>query len=186
MVGGKSMHDTIVGQERAGGMIARLGRAIILLPGTALILIPGMILWLTAGSEWAATPVSYRDGAFWLALLPFMPGLALAMWTGRLFVTVGEGTPAPWDPPKKLVVRGPYRHVRNPMISSVLIMLLAEAVLFRSWPILGWLILFFAMNAMYFPLSEEKGMERRFGDDYRRYKQHVPRWIPRRRPWDLR
>jgi protein-S-isoprenylcysteine O-methyltransferase Ste14 len=95
----------------------------------------------------------------------------------------GQGTPAPWDPPKKFVVRGPYRHVRNPMIIGVLLMLLAEAMVLQSWPITGWMIVFFIGNAIYFPLVEEKGLEKRFGQDYRQYKAHVHRWIPRIRAW---
>ena len=101
----------------------------------------------------------------------------------RLFLHVGRGTPAPWDPPRRLVVQGPYRHVRNPMITSVIAMLLAETLLFASWPLAAWMVVFFAVNAVYFPLSEEKGLEKRFGEDYRIYRDNVPRWIPRLRPW---
>jgi protein-S-isoprenylcysteine O-methyltransferase Ste14 len=95
----------------------------------------------------------------------------------------GDGTPAPWDPPQKLVIRGPYRHVRNPMITGVLLMLLAEALWFQSWPLALWMLIFFLGNFVYFPLVEEKGLEKRFGNDYREYKAHVPRWIPRLHPW---
>ena len=93
------------------------------------------------------------------------------------------GATSPWEPPRKLVIRGPYRHVRNPMITSVLFMLLAEAMLFQSWPLAWWMGIFFVVNTVYFPLVEEKGLEKRFGDDYRIYKNNVPRWIPRTRPW---
>jgi protein-S-isoprenylcysteine O-methyltransferase Ste14 len=110
-------------------------------------------------------------------------GLVLGFWTASLFVRVGQGTPAPWDHPQNLVVRGPYRHVRNPMISSVLLVLLGEALVFQSWSIGGWGLLFFAINSVYFPLSEEKALERRFGDDYLAYKANVPRWLPRLTPW---
>lgn len=96
----------------------------------------------------------------------------------------GNGTPAPWDPPKKLVVRGPYRHVRNPMISGVVLLLLAESLWLQSWPIALWMMIFVIVNMIYFPLFEEKGLEERFGNDYRRYKAHVPRWVPRLRPWE--
>ena len=106
-----------------------------------------------------------------------------SIWTITLFLKFGKGTPAPWDPPKKLVVRGSYCYVRNPMIISVILMLLAEALLFQSWPIAGWLVVFFIGNSIYFPLVEEKSLEKRFGDDYREYKAHVHRWIPRLRAW---
>jgi protein-S-isoprenylcysteine O-methyltransferase Ste14 len=85
---------------------------------------------------------------------------------------------------RNFVVAGPYRHMRNPMIAGVLLVLLAEAAAFRSWPLLGWAAVFLALNTAYFILSEEPGLERRFGDAYRRYKAAVPRWTPRRRPYD--
>jgi protein-S-isoprenylcysteine O-methyltransferase Ste14 len=88
--------------------------------------------------------------------------------------------------PQKLVIRGLYRYVRNPMISGALFVLMAEATLFRSWPIAIWMVIFPASNTVYFCLGEEKGLENRFGDDYRDYKAHVPRWVPRLRAWKQR
>src|SRR5215217_7872095 len=103
--------------------------AIAVLPGTAAVLVPVLIL---AGEDvdvgWGlpgllgALPV-LAGGALLAA------GLALWLWTVRLFVRVGRGTLAPWDPPRRLVVEGPYRHVRNPMITAVLAVLLGQAAL---------------------------------------------------------
>ncbi len=156
-------------------------RAIAILPGTALVFVPALLLWASGGLDAAlATP---GQPAFWLATALGAAGVTFAVWTMSLFTRIGEGTPAPWDPPRKLVVRGPYRHVRNPMIASVLAMLAAEALLFQSWPLAAWLAVFFIANAIYFPLSEEPGLARRFGDDYTRYKANVPRWLPRLKPW---
>ena len=67
--------------------------------------------------------------------------------TISLFARVGQGTLAPWDPTQRLVVLGPYRHVRNPMISGVLAILLGEAALLGSPPLLVWFGAFFAVNA---------------------------------------
>jgi protein-S-isoprenylcysteine O-methyltransferase Ste14 len=103
--------------------------------------------------------------------------------TISLFANVGEGTLAPWDPPRNLVARGVYRYVRNPMISGVIFILLGEAILLGSLPVLVWFLIGFAVNAIYIPLIEEKRLERRFGDEYLAYKRNVPRWIPRLRPW---
>jgi protein-S-isoprenylcysteine O-methyltransferase Ste14 len=110
-------------------------------------------------------------------------GVALFAACLHRFVTEGRGTLAPWDPPRRLVVRGPYRLVRNPMISAVILALLGEALLLRSLPHALWAAGFAALNAAYLPLVEEPQLERRFGDDYRRYRQHVPRFLPRLRPW---
>lgn len=101
-----------------------------------------------------------------------------------LLATVGRGTLAPWDPTSRLVVRGPYRHVRNPMISGVLLVLLGEAAFLGSLPVLAWFAAVLAVNAVYFPLVEEPGLSRRFGEDYERYRANVPRWVPRLRPWE--
>jgi Kef-type K+ transport system membrane component KefB len=92
-------------------------------------------------------------------------------------------TLAPWNPTQKLVVQGVYRHVRNPMITGVSCILLGEAIFFGSPWLLGWFGLFVLVNMLYIPLGEEPGLAKRFGEDYLVYKQNVPRWIPRLRPW---
>lgn len=102
--------------------------------------------------------------------------------TVSLFASVGEGTLAPWDPPRELVVQGVYRHVCNPMVSGVLFILLEEATLLGSLPLLLWFLIFFAVNAAYIPLLEERQLVRRFGGEYLTYKRNVPRWIARLNP----
>jgi protein-S-isoprenylcysteine O-methyltransferase Ste14 len=82
------------------------------------------------------------------------------------------------------VVRGPYRHVRNPMISGVLFILAGEALVLGSLPLLIWFLAFFAANSVWMPLIEEPGLERRFGEEYIEYKREVPRWLPRLKPWE--
>jgi protein-S-isoprenylcysteine O-methyltransferase Ste14 len=118
-----------------------------------------------------------------LGLALIAGGLALWLWTVLLFARVGKGTLAPWDATRRLVVEGPYRHARNPMITAVLAVLAGEAALFGSTPLLIWLAAFVAINCVFFALYEEPGLERRFGDEYRAYKRNVPRWLPRRTPW---
>lgn len=85
-------------------------------------------------------------------------GLALAGVTINLFGTVGKGTLAPWDPTQHLVITGVYRYVRNPMISGVAAILIGEAILFGSIPLLVWALGFMAVNAVYIPLVEEPGL----------------------------
>jgi protein-S-isoprenylcysteine O-methyltransferase Ste14 len=110
-------------------------------------------------------------------------GCILVVKTVSLFVSQGQGTLAPWDPTQKLVVRGVYRYVRNPMISGVLGILLGEAICLGSIPLLYWSIAFLVINLIYMPLVEERGLERRFGEAYAHYRRNVPRWIPRLKPW---
>ena len=160
-------------------------RAIAALPGVVVVAVPLVLLFgFGANVGWsldgiaAALPVLL--GAALIGL-----GFALWLWTVRLFARIGEGTLAPWDPPRRLVVEGPYRHVRNPMIAGVLAVLAGEAALFGSLPLLIWFGLFFAANVVDFQIYEEPGLERRFGEAYRTYKRNVPRWLPRRTPWEL-
>ena len=89
-----------------------------------------------------------------------------------------------YPPTKKLVVVGPYRYVRNPMITGVVTILLGESAFFGSVIIASWALFFLTMNHVYFTLSEEPGLVRRFGEDYKHYMQRVPRWIPRTTPWN--
>ena len=83
----------------------RLARAFFILPGTGLFLIPGAILWISAGGPASSALAEPEEPRFWFAILFVTPGILLAGWTTRLFVDRGEGTPAPWDPPRKLVVQ---------------------------------------------------------------------------------
>jgi protein-S-isoprenylcysteine O-methyltransferase Ste14 len=143
----------------------------VLLPGTVTIVVPALILWLW-GSD--VRPVTAVPGALLVAA-----GLFLVVWTIRLFVVVGRGTLAPWDPTAALVARGPYRYVRNPMITGVATILAGQAVFFRSWGIAIELVVFVLVNALYFPFVEEPGLRRRFGTEYEEYCARVPRWLPR-------
>lgn len=152
-------------------------RAIALLPLTVAVVVPGLILW-RSDADLAAWPLA----AVGIVLIAI--GLVLVSWTVALFARIGKGTLAPWDPTSRLVVAGPYRHVRNPMISGVLAVVLGEAALFGSVPTFVWFGAAFALNAVYFPLLEEPGLHRRFGDDYEAYRANVPRWVPRLRPWE--
>jgi protein-S-isoprenylcysteine O-methyltransferase Ste14 len=161
--------------------------SILILPTTVTIVVP----YFVVSSEFRREGFESTLGALDLAViacgaLSVGAGLALVAVTIRHFAIVGKGTLAPWDPPKRLVVAGIYRYVRNPMISGVLTVLFGESLVFRSVGLAQWAIAFFVINAIYIPLFEERQLEGRFGDDYRAYKRSVPRWIPRRRPWELK
>jgi protein-S-isoprenylcysteine O-methyltransferase Ste14 len=160
-------------------------RAVLLLPFAVTIAVPAALTWL-AGSlpvGWGLQPpLNLLPIALGLCLLAI--GVALMAQTVHLFASVGRGTLAPWNPPRRLVVRGPYRRVRNPMIAGVFLILLGEAALLGSIPILCWLGAFALGNAIYMPLVEEPDLVRRFGQDYVEYRNNVPAWIPRLCPWE--
>lgn len=157
--------------------------AITALPFAVAVLVP----WWLARRYGVVPSLGASGGALLfqgLGLVALAIGLSLFVATLRLFAVQGRGTLAPWDPPRHLVVRGPYRWVRNPMISGVFFVLAAEAMLLQSRPHALWALVFLAINLVYIPLFEERGLRARFGEEYRRYCGHVPRIFPRLRPWD--
>jgi protein-S-isoprenylcysteine O-methyltransferase Ste14 len=161
-----------------------LVKSIIILPGTVLVFIPSILVLVSLDTNHSPRIAQLNEISFWLALVAFIIGMILIDATVSLFFKYGKGTPAPWDPPKKLIIKGPYWYMRNPMITGALFVLLAESLFLNSLPIAIWMIIFFLLNTIYFPFFEEKDLEDRFGDDYREYKGHVPCWIPHLRPWD--
>ncbi|MGY5852165.1 MAG: isoprenylcysteine carboxylmethyltransferase family protein [Candidatus Thorarchaeota archaeon] len=159
--------------------------AILALPTMVTIIIPILLVYMTQPLiiGWL---LSYPFN-----LLPTTAGLVVAIvglitliQTNRHFASTGEGTLAPWAPTSKLVVHGVYLYVRNPMILGVLMILLGESIFIGSYAIFLWFLFFAIGNHMYFIKSEEPGLIARFGDDYLRYLENVPRWIPRRTPWN--
>ena len=158
--------------------------AILLLPFLVVVVVPYELL-----NTFAAGDTRWDDGSLivWLprsaGVVLLVIGLALFGWCVSLFARVGQGTLAPWDPTCNLVAVGPYRFVRNPMISGVALMLIGQALLWGSRMIGIWACVFVFINHIYFVLAEEPGLERPFGENYRLYKANVPRWVPRIWPW---
>jgi protein-S-isoprenylcysteine O-methyltransferase Ste14 len=156
--------------------------AIVVLPLTIAVIIPALLV-----RRYEIGPLAV-DGvgdllSLGLGSLLLLVGAALFFSSLYQIVMRGEGTLAPWDPPRRLVVKGPYRHVRNPMISGVLFVLFGEAVLWQSLVLALYALLFLGINLLYIPLLEEPQIEARFGDEYRRYRRHVSRFLPRVRSW---
>ncbi len=159
--------------------------SIAILPFTVTVLVPA---WIARSNDIAfSLGTSAGDIGLQLAGLVLLGlGLTFFVWSLRRFAVEGQGTLAPWDPPRKLVVRGPYRYVRNPMISGVVMVLVGEAALLRSWPHTIWAFVFIGLNMLFIPLFEEPDLAARFGESYREYCRNVPRVIPRVTPWEPR
>ncbi len=159
--------------------------SILLLPFMVVVIIPRWLLRATTMSDarWPQGLIAFAGHA--AGVLIFLAGFALFAWCVSLFVRVGKGTLAPWDPTQRLVAVGPYQHVRSPMITGVVTMLIGESVFRGSRVLAIWAATFIALNYIFFLIFEEPDLERRFGEDYRRYKAAVPRWIPRRTPWNV-
>lgn len=108
-------------------------------------------------------------------------GALLQLWSIVVFQRVGGGTPSPPLPPKQLVIRGPYWLVRNPMNVGEIMVLLALSGWFGSAALIGYATAAALAFHIFIVRWEEPSHIARFGDDYRRYKARVNRWLPRLR-----
>jgi protein-S-isoprenylcysteine O-methyltransferase Ste14 len=99
------------------------------------------------------------------------------------FAWRGLGTPAPVAPTRRLIVTGLYRHVRNPMYVAVFALIAGQTLLFESLPLLAYAAAVWAAFHIFVLLYEEPTLRRQFPDDYALFVRHVPRWLPRLRPW---
>ena len=138
-------------------------------------IVAGVVPWLL--TRWHADDQSLVLRLLGGALLA--AGALLVLETTARFALQGRGTPAPWAPPERFVVRGSYRLVRNPMYVGVLALILGQALLLGreilfAWAVAAWL--FFHLFVLF---EEEPGLRRRFGADYEQYCAHVGRWLPR-------
>lgn len=106
-------------------------------------------------------------------------GAAIALWCMLTFVFLGKGTPAPFDPPRRLVVRGPYRIVRNPMYVGAGLALAGAALFYKSIPLLSYAGLLGLITHVFVVFYEEPTLRRTFGNDYEVYCGHVGRWWPK-------
>jgi protein-S-isoprenylcysteine O-methyltransferase Ste14 len=147
----------------------------IFIPGFWTAMMPYWILPRGARPDWRGA-----GAGGWLLIAA---GLALyfacAFWG---FAVRGKGTPLPADPPKKLVVVGPYRIVRNPMYWSVAFVMLGEAAVFHSVALVDLAAVFFVGVNLFVLFFEEPGLRQKFGAEYEEYCRRTPRWLPRLKP----
>ena len=162
----------------------RLVKVFFIAPFNIMIVIPGLILWFSRPTGFF-TSLNWHLNLFWEVLGAVLIVLGIVIvWSAVSHLTDhGDGTPAPWDPPRLLVVSGLYGHVRNPLVEGVFCVLLGESLLAGSFLLLLWFFFFVLVNLAYTPLIEEPELVNRFGESFRSYMKHVPRWWPRSTPW---
>jgi protein-S-isoprenylcysteine O-methyltransferase Ste14 len=142
--------------------------------GFVLVYLPGRFL------SWSGIVAPATTGAPQVAgMIMVTIGTAIALWCVFTFVFIGKGTPAPFDPPRKLVIRGPYRFVRNPMYIGAGMTLAGAALYYESLSILIYTCLFFLITHLFVVLYEEPTLRRTFGSNYEAYFRRVSRWLPR-------
>lgn len=156
----------------------------------AIAILPFVVI--TVIPRWLATSygVSFVWPVTWpatlavaIGVIAFLCGAALAASSVLKFFFEGDGTLAPWDPPRRFVATGPYRYVRNPMITGVFLVLCAETLVLRSEVHAAWATFFALLNLTFIPQVEEPGLRARFGESYVEYCRHVHRFVPRLTPY---
>ena len=141
-----------------------------------LVFLPARVL------SWSGivTPVSIR-AAQAAGVVVGASGAVLALWCIVTFIVIGRGTPAPFDPPRRLVVAGPYLLVRNPMYVGAGLALAGAALFYESWALLGYCAAFMLVTHLFVVTYEEPTLQATFGAPYERYCERVQRWWPSRR-----
>jgi len=142
----------------------------LLVPGTAAVYVP---LLLARGR------VAVSGITFWLAIALLLIAAVIYARCAWDFAAFGRATPAPIDAPKKLVVRGLYRHTRNPIYVGVVIACLGWALVFSAMNVLLYALCLALGFHLFVLLYEEPHLRRQFGDEYRAYCEEVGRWLPR-------
>jgi protein-S-isoprenylcysteine O-methyltransferase Ste14 len=142
------------------------------LPG----LVAGYIPWRYLGLDRAPASIGPLQV---LGLVLIALGLALLAACIIEFARQGRGTLSPVDPPRRLVVRGLYQYVRNPMYLSVTTIVLGEALWMSSWRLAAYWLVWFACANFFVIGYEEPDLQERFGQSYDEYIRRVPRWVPR-------
>jgi protein-S-isoprenylcysteine O-methyltransferase Ste14 len=152
-------------------LVLRLAIFTALYPGTVTGLIPVLILIGTGN------PAPHISGVGGLGLVFILAGVGVYGWCAWDFATRGLGTPAPYDPPRRLVTSGLYRFTRNPMYVGILTLLAGEAMLWRSLPIAIYALAIFVAFHLRVLRYEEPVLQRQFGCDFDEYVRSVPRWL---------
>ncbi len=150
----------------------------LLIPGTVVGLVPYLIISRNSHPAGLSSSI-----AILLPILLFLLGLLVMLRCALDFVIHGQGTPAPIDPPKDLVVQGLYRYTRNPMYLGILMVLLGEAWFFWCGAMLLYAMVLWLCFHLFVVLYEEPDLNRRFGNAYQGYRAAVPRWRVRWRPY---
>lgn len=143
----------------------------IVVPGAGAVWLPR---WILARFDPGAAVVA------WPAVVVIALGAAGYLWCVWVFAVAGRGTPGPWDAPRRVVAIGPYRWMRNPIYLAALLVVLGEAWLFLSLPLLVYAAAIAVTFHLFVIGYEERTLRRRFGQAYLEYRRAVPRWFPRR------
>src|SRR5438874_9607754 len=148
-------------------VLARAATYSTLFIGLLLVFLPARVLaWSGVVRPAAFGPIEL------VGAMVSVGGAVMAIWSILTFVVVGKGTPAPFDPPRRLVVRGPYHFVRNPMYIGAVLALAGAALFYKSVPLLSYAVVFGLITHAFVVFYEEPTLRGIFGNDYEVYFGH--------------
>lgn len=154
-------------------MIIRALMSFIILPGIVAVVVPSVITYFDP----------WRQGYWFPGILIMCVGIFVLLWCVRDFYKSGKGTLAPWDPPKKMVVVGLYRIMRNPMYAGVLLLVLGWGFYFQSMILALYAVILAVGFHVRVVRNEESWLKSQFGIQWEMYQKEVNRWLPRLKPW---
>ena len=148
------------------------------------LIVPFTVGWWAPGwihqAFGAPTNTRALNPWWWMASYPFFAlGLAIYLWCAWDFAVKGLGTPAIFDAPRRLVIKGLYRYVRNPMYLGVLLLITSRAMFWQSYPVWVYLVCVATFFHTFVIAYEEPHLRKVFGEPYIEYCQNVRRWLPR-------
>jgi protein-S-isoprenylcysteine O-methyltransferase Ste14 len=154
-------------------MFIRVLLAFLVLPGVAAFIVPPLLALIDP----------WRTGILVPGVFVMLIGVVLLLLCVRDFYVSGKGTLAPWDPPKKLVIVGLYRHMRNPMYVGVLTLVLGWSMLLTSPAIMLYAFVLAIGFHVMVVTHEEPWLQSQFGGEWEQYCSEVDRWLPRLARW---
>jgi protein-S-isoprenylcysteine O-methyltransferase Ste14 len=161
---------------------AILGSAIFFV--VAPLMLGGFVPWWLTDWWQFRPPLLGIEAGRWLGVLLIIAGVPGLVHSFAQFALKGLGTPAPIAPTQHLVVSGLYRYLRNPMYVALVCVIFGQALLFGDVRVLIYGALFWLTCHVFVLAYEEPTLTQTFGSKYERFKESVPRWIPRLTPWD--
>lgn len=151
--------------------------------GIAPATVAGWVPWYL--TRWEMSPPLFDgEASRWSGIALVLVGTVCLIECFLRFALRGLGTPAPIAPTQHLVVSGLYRHTRNPMYVAVVVAIAGQALWFGSTALLAYGAIVWALCFAFVLVYEEPTLERQFGAEFVLYKRHVPRWLPRLKPWE--
>ncbi|WP_029907198.1 isoprenylcysteine carboxylmethyltransferase family protein [Caulobacter sp. UNC358MFTsu5.1] len=163
--------------DRTGAL---LGSALFLVVAPGVV--AGLVPWWLSGWRFAP-PLLGLEAGRWLGGALILVAAPVLLEAFVRFALEGRGTPAPVAPTKMLVVGGAYRFVRNPMYVAVVSLILGQALLLGQAVLLAYGAAAWLTMHLFVVFYEEPRLLGDYGQDYETFRRHVPRWLPRLRPW---